>query len=330
MAQIVGMDKPKLRNRIVILGAAGFVGYHLAERLSQDIDVNLLLVDNFIRSEHDSEFNDLISKPNCTFLNADLTSWESLENIINEGDVIYNLVALNGTRNFYEKPMTVMINTGLTSIAIASVCGLKKVSKYYYFGSSESYAGSIELGLASIPTPENVPLAITDIRNVRWSYGASKTLGEVACFASNKEYGLDFTIFRIHNLYGPRMGYDHVVSDLIKKIRHSNSDVFGLDETRSFMFITDAVDAIVSIGNYPEITDRIINIGSDNEVTIRFLAQLIIDKLNPDLEIRDMGRLEGSVNRRSPQISLLRKYHPADQTSLSEGIDHTILYYTNH
>lgn len=319
-----------MRNRIVVLGAAGFVGYHLAEKLSREPDNRLVLVDNFIRSQYDAHFQELSSRSNCTFYDLDLTSRANLEELINKGDIVYNLVALNGTRNFYERPMTVMINTGLTAILIAEICGLKKASKYFYFGSSESYAGSVDLGLAPIPTPENVPLAVTDIRNVRWSYGASKTLGEIACFASNKEFDLEFTIFRIHNLYGPRMGYDHVVSDLIRKFTNSNSEVFGLEETRSFMFISDAVEAILTIANLTENKDRIINIGSEEEVTIRTLAQIIIDKIDPNLEIKDMGRLEGSAMRRSPEISLLRTYYSAIPVTLSDGIEQTIEYYKNN
>jgi UDP-glucose 4-epimerase len=319
-----------MRNQIVVLGAAGFVGYHLAERLSKDPENRLILVDNFIRSENDFHFQELISKKNCSFYEMDLTSRKHLEEIINEGDIVYNLVALNGTRNFYEQPMTVMINTGMTAIAIAEICGLKKASKYFYFGSSESYAGSVELGLAPIPTPEKIPLAITDISNVRWSYGASKTLGEIACFAAHKEFGLEFTVFRIHNLYGPRMGFDHVVSDLIKKFSSSNTEVFGLEETRSFMFIADAIDAILSIAELSENKERVVNIGSEQEVTIRTLAQIILDKINPKLEIKDMGRLEGSVIRRSPDVSLLKTYYSSTPISLLDGVEQTIEYYRNN
>ncbi len=316
-----------MRNRIVILGAAGFVGYHLSEKLARDPSNTLILVDNFIRSEFDSHFQELISRSNCTFFNLDLSSRLSLEEVINKGDIVYNLVALNGTKNFYEQPMSVMVNTGLTAISIAEICGLKKVFKYFYFGSSESYAGSVELGIAPIPTPEKIPLAITDISNVRWSYGASKTIGEIACFASNKQFGLDFTIFRIHNLYGPRMGFDHVVSDLIKKFSNSNTEVFGLEETRSFMYISDAIDAILTIATLKENKEAVVNIGSDQEVTIRTLAHIILDKINPKLEIKDMGRIEGSVARRSPDISLLRSFYSSTHVTLSEGVERTIEYY---
>ena len=322
-----GIHMDEIYNRVVILGAAGFVGYHLAEKISENPNANVILVDNFLRGENDSEFAELIKKSNCTFFPLDLTLRENLVDLIQKDDIVYNLIAFNGTRNFYEQPMSVLNNSGLTAILIADVCAKKKIAKYFYFGSSESYAGSVELGLAPIPTPENVALTVSDVTNVRWSYGASKTIGEVACFAANKEFGLDFLIFRIHNLYGPRMGPDHVVSDLIQKFYRSNPEVFGVKETRSFMFIGDAVEAIMSISSKSNVEDRVINVGSETEITILELAHLIKDKVNPTLVLKHMESLQGSISRRSPDVTLMKKYYPSKLTQLEHGIDKTVSYY---
>ena len=73
------------------------------------------------------------------------------------------------------------------------------------------------MGIAGIPTPENVPFAFPDSRNLRWSYGMSKAIGEASCWAINHESDIDFTIIRVHNVYGPRMGLEHVIPDLITK-----------------------------------------------------------------------------------------------------------------
>lgn len=156
-------------NRIVIFGAAGFIGFHLASALAKNEHAELVLVDNFARSEFDSDFKTLISRANCKFIKADARDAQFLEELIKPGDVVYNLVAFNGTDNFYKVPSDVISHSALTGINIARVCGTKKVKKYYYFGSSESYAGGIENSWVPLPTPEKVPFVISDPSNPRWS-----------------------------------------------------------------------------------------------------------------------------------------------------------------
>ena len=228
-------------NRIVIFGAAGFIGFHLAAALAKNQKSELVLVDNFVRSEFDSEFRELINKPNCEFIEADARDMKILEQIIKPEDVVFNLIAFNGTGNFYEVPSDVISHSALTGINIALVCATKKVKSYYYFGSSESYAGGIENSWVPLPTPEKVPFVISDPSNPRWSYAISKQIGEMACHANGFQHGLNFLIFRIHNIYGPRMGFDHVVPDLIRKFAKGDGTVLGPDQTRSFLYIDDAV-----------------------------------------------------------------------------------------
>ena len=108
------------------------------------------------------------------------------------------------------------------------------MQKYIYFGSSESYAGGLDLGIIELPTKESIPLVVPDIENIRWSYGASKTLGEIATISNHVQNKLNFLIVRLHNIYGPRMGVKHVIPDLIQRFLAFNGGVYGLDETRSF------------------------------------------------------------------------------------------------
>ena len=80
-------------NRIVIFGAAGFIGFHLALALAKNEHSELVLVDNFVRSEFDTDFKTLISRANCKFIEADARDAQFLEELIKPGDVVYNLVA---------------------------------------------------------------------------------------------------------------------------------------------------------------------------------------------------------------------------------------------
>ena len=313
-------------NRIVIFGAAGFIGYHLALALAKNEQCEVVLVDNFVRSEFDSEFKTLISRANCKFIEADARDAQLLEEVIKPGDVVYNLVAFNGTDNFYEVPSDVISHSALTGINIARVCATKKVKKYYYFGSSESYAGGIENSWVPLPTPEKVPFVISDPSNPRWSYAISKQIGEMACYANGSQYGLDFLIFRIHNIYGPRMGFDHVVPDLIRKFAQGDGTVLGPDQTRSFLYIDDAIKLILELSIKSEtgdMTETLINIGSDSEVRIQEVADILKSLINPALELVSQEAPAGSVARRKPDLTLLRKYLSFNPLSITEGLVRT-------
>lgn len=166
-------------NRLVFLGGAGFIGYHLSEYFSKSNEHEVLVIDNLIRGESDKFFKALCKRENVTYLNLDLCDSDGLVKVLQQDDIVFNLAALNGTQNFYNEPMSVLRNTAITSIAVAESCARAMVRKYIYFGSSESYSGAIQLGLSTIPTPEDVPFAFPDPTNLRWSYGLSKSIGRL-------------------------------------------------------------------------------------------------------------------------------------------------------
>jgi UDP-glucose 4-epimerase len=314
-------------NRLVFLGGAGFIGYHLSEYFSKSNKHEVLVIDNLIRGESDAPFKDLCERENVTYLNLDLCDSDGLENVLQQDDIVFNLAALNGTQNFYNEPMSVLRNTAITSIAVAESCAKAMVRKYVYFGSSESYAGAIQLGLSTIPTPEDVPFVFPDPTNLRWSYGLSKSIGEVACHAIHQEKGIEFLICRIHNIYGPRMGLEHVIPDLIVKFLNGDMGVHGQVETRSFMFINDLISIVEQVHMHSEYKNRVVNIGASTETKILDLAELIREKLKIDAPIRPLQSLPGSVLRRVPDLEFMNSFTNLIPTSLDKGLDLTISYY---
>lgn len=312
--------------RFVFLGGAGFIGYHLAKAFSEIPAHKVLVIDNLVRGSMDQMFEDLCSKENVTFVNSDICDLQNLLSILDSDDIVFNLAALNGTQNFYKSPMQVIWNTANSAVVASRACVEKKVLKYIYFGSSESYAGSVQMGITEIPTPEDVAFAFPDSRNLRWSYGMSKALGEVACWAMNHESGIDFTIIRVHNIYGPRMGLEHVVPDLITKFLAGDMTVYGLNETRSFMFIDDFVKVVTQLYLNSTLNNCVVNVGTDEEISIRHLSTLIADLLGINEPVIDGGHVSGSVYRRCPDLSLLKENIALIPTSLEEGLQQTINY----
>ena len=317
-------------NRVVILGAAGFIGYHLAKSLAVEAKVDLLLVDNFIRGANDEDFLKLSGLQNVNFAELDLSKESSFKNLFNKSDLVINCAALNGTQNFYQVPLDVMLNTGISAFFAARYAALAQVHKYIYLGSSESYAGGVNLGFVGVPTSESVPLVIENVENIRWSYSLGKTFGEIACYSANSQLGLNFQILRIHNIYGPRMGNKHVIPDLIEKFRLGNMDVPGHGESRAFMYIDDLVGVVRFLIANENNDIKLMNVGSQTETLIKILAEKIAKVLEIEKAIKPLESWPGSVKRRLPDTSLLRSIYAFDETSLDEGLDRTISWYLNH
>jgi nucleoside-diphosphate-sugar epimerase len=124
------------------------------------------------------------------------------------------------------------------------------------------------------------------------------------------------------------MGVKHVIPDLIQRFLAFDGGVYGLDETRSFMFIDDFIELLMGLTFKSGIKQNCIyNIGSQNEVSVKDLAFKIRSILGLDIEIYSLGNFPGSVKRRCPDISKLRSQISFDETSLDIGIRETINWY---
>lgn len=316
-------------NKFVLIGGAGFIGFHIAKALS-DRNFDVVIVDNFSNSEADSLFMELIRRKNITFYRESHNS-DSWKHHVKDS-VIINLAARNGTNKFYSHPFDVLHDCSEAGLEVPHYAAILGAHSYYYFGSSESYSGSINIKVAPIPTPENVPLIVEEISNPRWSYAAAKILGEVAAMSAQSQFGLPSCVLRIHNVYGPRMGFDHVIPDLFRKFDQGIFDVINCSHTRAFLFIDDAVDQIIRLlkMDVANSSTSVVNIGTQNEISILNLARLILSSMKINGKINCVSDHKGSVSRRVPDVSVLRALVGSHfETSLDKGIEITYRYYRN-
>jgi len=209
---------------------------------------------------------------------------------------------------------------------VRSRCG-----KILLASTSETYAGTINKGYATVPTPETVPLMIDDIYNPRYTYAITKILGESAFINYARVHGFKTSIVRYHNIYGPRMGAEHVISEFILRIlkRESPFKVYGVDPTRAFCYVSDAVRATIMVMESDKTNLEIFNIGNDQEeIKIVDLLQKLLEitDYSPSLEILESP--PGSVKRRCPDVAKLEKilgFRP--HVSLDEGLLKTYSWY---
>lgn len=322
--------------KILITGGAGFIGYHLAVHLLSENNDELVLVDNLQRGKMDENLTSLLSDKRISFVQADLTDPAAYSSLPQDFDYVYHLAAVNGTKWFYKMPEEVMrINTLSLVYVLEWIKGLIKKPKLCFTSSNEAYAGALEaFGQLPLPTPENVPLVISDTYNPRWTYAGTKLIGEQFVIYYAAAYHFPAVIVRPHNFYGPRAGYDHVVPEWSQKIaaRQDPFVVFSPEETRTFCYIDDAVEAMQLLMDsdttnaYPIET---VHIGNTDEITMLDLAKkmFVVAGWSPE-KFEFKPSPPGSVKRRLGDIRKIKKlvgWEP--HTSLDDGLKKTFEWY---
>ena len=253
---------------------------------------------------------------------VDLTD-PTIIRLLPDVDMVVHLAAFNGTRHFYQRPLDVIRDNILpTQYLLDRYAG--NTGLFVFTGTCESYAGMTDHYGWPVPTPETVPLVVTDVQNPRWSYGGSKILNELQCAAAHSQLGQDYIVLRYHNVYGPGQR-DHFIQEFWQRAQRGEFSLYGWDNTRSWMYIEDAVQATMMVMQTVACRNQIINIGTDQEYTIQDMAKMIMDAadLRGDLELHDAPA--GSVRRRCADVTKLHQltgFRP--QYSIRDGIALTV------
>ncbi|WP_037731995.1 NAD-dependent epimerase/dehydratase family protein [Streptomyces megasporus] len=315
-----------MRKKVLITGGAGFIGMHLARRLADEHDVTLL--DDFSRGRSDAELDEL--RRRVSVITHDLTL-PLPEDVPRDFDEVYHLAAVVGVVYSNEEPQRVLRTNLLSTIHLLDWFRELDGATLCFASSSEAYAGSVAAGVAPVPTPEDVRLVVSDPTVARSSYGFSKIAGELLCRNYARAYGFPVRMVRFHNVYGPRMGYEHVIPQFIERLLSGNDpfEIHGADQYRAFCYVSDAVEAIIRLTELPTKETLLVNVGNDREETlIEDLARVVFDTVgrHPGLDIRPAPPL--SPERRVPDVSLLREltgYEP--RVGLREGVRRTYEWY---
>lgn len=314
----------------LVTGAAGFLGFHLARALANRAGFRVTCVDDFSRGVDDPAYRALGDLANVTVIAADIADQLSMQLLPDDVDHVYHLAALNGTQNFYERPLDVIRACTLPTLHLLEKYSAPDVlpSRFIFAGTSEAYASTVTRFNWPVPTAEDVPLCIDDPANPRWSYAASKIHGEVAVNQTGRTTGMPVTIIRYHNAYGPRMGDKHVVPDFLARARVGRFELFGHADTRSFLYVDDAVRATMMVAQCASCIGQTINIGSEDEVSMLELGKAMMRVMGRDEDIILHPSPLGSVKRRAPDIAKLKEATGfVQRVSLSDGLAATLRYY---
>jgi UDP-glucose 4-epimerase/UDP-glucuronate decarboxylase len=315
--------------RTLVLGGAGFIGWHLASRLASE-GHQLTLVDDLSRGRRDADLAALCARPDVRFVEADLARPDALDGLPRDWDQVYMLAAVVGVRNVETDPARVV---RVNSLALLHLLDwLPAGGEVLFFAStSETYAGGVAAGTVPVPTPEDVPLGVPEVAAPRFAYAASKILGEAAVIHTGRARGLRFVIGRFHNVYGPRMGADHAIPELsLRAIRLEDPfRLYGAGQRRAFCHVADAVEAMVRLVATPAAWGQVVNIGNDaEEILIGDLLGLVLRAARFEPVVQRLPAPPGSVPRRCPDIGRLRALTGfSPKVSLEAGVRETFDWY---
>jgi dTDP-glucose 4,6-dehydratase/UDP-glucose 4-epimerase len=298
--------------KYLVTGGTGFLGREVVSRLlSKGHEVRIF--DNNFRGNSELVPED----ESLEVIVGDIRDSEALTSATVGIDSIIHLAFINGTRHFYERPELV-VDVGIRGMLnVADAAKLNGVKEIILISTSEVYQSP-----SVIPTPESVPLVIPDVLNSRYSYGGSKIACELLLVNFCATYLENWKIIRPHNIYGPNMGEDHVIPELIAKAK-SNPEKFVIQgdgkQTRAFCHISDFGAGFLFILNDPQ-KFQIYNIGVDEEITVLELSKMILKLLRSDAVINFSKGNIGETRRRCPDISKIRSIGFNPRVSLINGL----------
>jgi nucleoside-diphosphate-sugar epimerase len=301
-----------MKNKILITGGTGFIGSNIANYLLTK-KFNVVLFDNNSRG---SLKNIDLKNKRISFIKGDIRNFNEVLKACNNIRTVIHCAAINGTKNFYEKPDQVL-EVGVKGIFnIIDSCKIKKIKNVFIASSSEVYHYPDK-----IPTKETTEIKIPDITNLRYSYSGSKILSELAGFIYGKNFFRKMIIFRPHNVYGPKMGMDHVIPELIHKVKNKKKIKLqgSGKETRSFIYIDDFIKAFDLIFNKGK-TMNIYNIGTEERIMIKILLKKIFKICKIKKKIKHISRPSGGTPHRCPDITKIKKLGFKHNISIDEGL----------
>lgn len=307
--------------RILITGGAGFIGSSIAEKLSHEKDNSIVILDDL--STGSIEKVPLSGHDNVKFIKCNVNNWRDLAGVMcaRSFEYVFHYAAVVGVQRTLDYPVKVLNDLS----GIRHLLYLSKntgVKRFYFASSSEVYGESVHF-----PQHEEVtPL------NSRLPYAIVKNASEAYLKAFQTEYGLEYTIFRFFNTYGPKQSKDFVVSRFIARaLKNQPIEIYGDGkQTRTFCYIDDNVNACISAFKNNLFTNDVVNVGGADEITIADLARTIIRLTKSKSKIVHNPPLkEGDMSRRRPDLARMKKLLPGKPVSLEAGI-RKILNDTRH
>ena len=309
-----------MQKKYLVTGGSGFIGSALVKKLLNE-GHSVRVFDNNSRGNL-RRLDDVLDK--IDFIEGDIRNFDQVNQACKGMDAICHLAFVNGTRFFYELPELVLEVGVKGMMNILDSCKENNITDLIVASSSEVYQSPKQ-----VPTGEEVPLVVPDLLNPRYSYGGAKLITELLAINYGRNNFERVVIFRPHNVYGPDMGWEHVVPefflkmiDLVKKKSQEMIDfkIQGTgNETRAFIFIDDFTEGLMKVINKGEHLN-VYHIGTSDEIKLSELAETVARIFDAKINLIPGALAEGGTLRRCPDITKLKGLGFNPETPLNKGL----------
>lgn len=318
--------------RYLITGGAGFIGSHLADRLVARGDSVLLMDDLSTGSLANVEH--LLGddgSPLVRFIEGSVLDYPLVASLVEEVDVVAHLAATVGVELVVRRPLETLLNNVRGTEIVLEVAA-KHGAKVLVTSTSEVYGKN-----AAGALHEDSDRILGSLFKARWVYATSKEVDEILAFEYARARGLPTVVARLFNCVGPRQTgrYGMVVPRFVRQaLRGEELTVFGDGtQSRCFCHVTDTVEALIRLLDSDAAIGDVFNVGSQHEISIRALANLIIEMTNSSSTVTYVPYTEAyepgfeDMERRLPDISKIERVTGWTPTrDLDDILDDVIRY----
>jgi len=312
---------------ILVTGGSGFIGSALVKALVRNGHAVRVFDDNSRGAAR--RLKDV--ERDIEFIGGDVRDPAAVARAVHGVDEVHHLAFVNGTEYFYSAPELVLDVGVKGMINVIDACRSHGVGKLILASSSEVYQTP-----PHVPTDESVPLLVPDPTNPRYSYGGGKIISELMALNYGRKFFERVLIFRPHNVYGPDMGWEHVVPQFAKRVKDvaANHPTGRLpfemqgngQQTRSFCHVDDLVSGVLVMRDKGTHLG-IYHVGTLEEVTIADLASRVAAHGGREIELIGRPAPAGGTERRCPDIAKLTKLGYSPRVTLAQGLGPTVDWY---
>lgn len=310
-----------MKDRVLITGAAGFLGSHLAEKLHSE-GAEVIGIDN-LESGAFRNLSSLQDSEGFSFIKGDVRNAEVLSNVFRDVDTVFHFAAQPSVPSSTENPpRSFEINVRGTFNVLEQA--RKKEVERVIFASSSAVYGEADI----LPTPESCTLA--PISN----YGAEKAAGESYCSPYSHLYGMKTASLRYFNIYGPK-SRKGVMFDFLKKLQKDSTELEILgtgEQKKDYLYVEDALNATLLVASKGELEGEAYNVGSGESYTVKEVAQKLFHILGVDPKVRCTGGLSwrGDVQRTHADISRLKELGFQQKVRMDEGLERLVSWFLEY
>lgn len=313
----------------LVTGGTGFLGSALVRRLVS-FGHRVRIIDNHARGSL-TRLRDV--QNDFEMVEGDVRDPAAVEKATRGVDSVCHMAFINGTEFFYSMPELVL-EVGIKGMMnVIDACLKCDVAELVLASSSEVYQEA-----PVVPTDETTPLSIPDPLNPRYSYAAGKLISEIVALNYGRNHFDRVLVFRPHNVYGPQMGWEHVIPEFVVRMKAASKEAadpirFSIQgdgkQTRAFVFVEDFVDGLLLVMEKGA-HRNIYNIGTSDEVTIERLACLVGEYFGRRVALVPSEPALGGARRRCPDIQKLSALGYRPRFSLQDGLRLTAQWYDEH